>query len=102
MAVGGEIGNMFGFNTEMASMIALCVLVGGIVGSIILGHLLESTNAHKPILVLICFMSMVSSVLICQLFVHDSKDMLAFSFAHFMLGFFVISVVIVAYDLGVK
>ena len=86
----------------MASMIALCVLVGGIVGSIILGHLLESTNAHKPILVLICFMSMVSSVLICQLFVNDSKDMLAFSFAHFMLGFFVISVVIVAYDLGVK
>lgn len=90
----------YGFTSDNASIFGAVFITGGVSGSIILGIILEKTQAYKKVLVSISLLSAVSAVVLCLTV--KMSNIAVVSILCFTIGFGMISVSVPAFDFGVE
>ena len=63
----GEIATVYGYTPEDSSLFGICIIAGAVVGSILYGMVLEKLKNYKTVLVVICVLSVISTL--CLVFV---------------------------------
>lgn len=96
----GEVATVYGYKPEESSLFGVIIIVGAVMGSIIYGVALEKLKNYKTVLVIICILSVISTVGL--IFVIRSGDVRLVSLVFFCIGFNIISVAVVCFDLGVE
>jgi predicted MFS family arabinose efflux permease len=96
----GEIATVYGFEPEEASLFGVTIIVGAISGSILYGYLLEKLKNYKSVLVFICIASTISTTALIYIIPSGVVEYVAAVF--FCIGFNIISVAVVCFDLGVE
>ena len=96
----GEIATVYGFEPEEASLFGVTIIVGAVIGSILYGFLLEKLKNYKSVLVFICIASTISTTALIYIMPSGVIEYVAAVF--FCIGFNIISVAVVCFDLGVE
>lgn len=96
----GEISTVFGYSTEESSLFGVVIIIGAIIGSVVYGTALEKWKKYKTLLRYICFASILSTSALVYVIPRGKTGPVLFVF--FSIGFNIISVAVVCFDLGVE
>jgi MFS transporter, FLVCR family, feline leukemia virus subgroup C receptor-related protein len=96
----GEISVVYGFTATDGSLIGCCCILGGVIGSVVYGKILQRTGAYKTLIMIIAGMACLVFVLIRVLITLGSLPLL--STLAFALGFNLVAIAPILYDLGVE
>ena len=96
----GEVATVYGFSSEQSSLFGVIIISGAVCGSIVYGMVLEKFKTYKLILRIICVASALATLAL--VFVIRLGNAAFISIIFFFVGFNLISVAVVCFDLGVE
>ena len=96
----GEISVIYGFTATEGSLVGCACIFGGVIGAVFYGFILKKTNAYKTLIFVIATLATFIFVLI-RLTINLGQLYILVILA-FCLGFNLIAIAPVLYDLGVE
>ena len=96
----GELAATYGYSDVDITVFGICFIVGGILGCIFFGIILDNWHNYKTVLVTIMVLGTTATILIYFLINRGSTVFMGS--LCIMLGFAMISISVVSFDLGVE
>ena len=96
----GEISVVYGFTATDGSLVGCACIFGGVIGALFYGYILKRTGAYKTLIMVIGGCACAVFVLIRVVITLNSLALLGLM--AFCLGFNLIAIAPVLYDLGVE
>ena len=96
----GEISVIYGFTATDGSLVGCSCIFGGVIGAVFYGYILKKTNAYKTLIMIIAGLACIIFALLR--IVINMHNLMLLGVLAFFLGFNLIAIAPVLYDLGVE